>query len=82
MWAIEYRGPLISGMKVPRSPALELGPSPYKEKGDPKRFDLFKTCLKAVTNGDTMRKMFASRIGKRSQEDMKNNIQALGVFGS
>ena len=37
MWAIEYRGPLISGMDTPRSPAVELGSSPYKEKGVLKR---------------------------------------------
>jgi hypothetical protein len=33
MWAIEYRGPLITGMNTALSPAVELGSSPYKETG-------------------------------------------------
>ena len=34
MWAMEYRGPPIAGMRNLRSLTVELGPSPYKERGD------------------------------------------------
>ena len=38
MWAIEYRGPLISGIDTPRKPGgVELVSSPYKGKGVLKR---------------------------------------------
>jgi hypothetical protein len=85
VWAVDYRHPLTLGMNVPRSPAVELGSSTHKGRGDLEIFIHYlfiQNLFPASASGAMMKKIFASRIGKRSQEDRAYNLQALGVFGS